>query len=162
LKSATVSKINPRQFAPSLTVSFKSRDELESKKPNWIRLPAMMRMAMTSPNVMKTDRPEWLAPFNFFLFPLLSDLGGYPPGFDRSTFRFITPPETNRKRWKNLEGINLLDGKVYRISMYPDGKRTTVVPESFQIILRQYLGHPLPNAKQRSLAVTAVGIMLQS
>jgi hypothetical protein len=102
----------------------------------------MMRMAMTSPNVMKTDRPEWLAPFNFFLFPLLSDLGGYPPGFDRSTFRFITPLETNRKRWKNLEGINLLDGKVYRISMYPDGKRTTVVPESFQIILRQYLGHP--------------------
>jgi hypothetical protein len=102
----------------------------------------MMRMAMTSPNVMKTDRPEWLAPFNFFLFPLLSDLGGYPRGFDRSTFRFITPPETNRKRWKNLEGINLLDGKVYRISMYPDGKRTAVVPESFQIILLQYLGHP--------------------
>ena len=76
--------------------------KLESKEPNWIRLPAMMRMAMTSPNVMKTDRPEWLAPFNFFLFPLLSDLGGYPPGFDRSTFRFIAPPETNRKRWKNL------------------------------------------------------------
>jgi hypothetical protein len=42
----------------------------------------------------------------------------------------------------NLEGINLLDGQIYRISMYPDGKRTTVVPESFQIILRQYLGHP--------------------
>jgi hypothetical protein len=99
-------------------------------------------MEMTSPKVMKSDRPKWLAPFNFFFFPLLSNLGGYPPGFDRSSFRFITPPESNRAKWKNLRGINLLDGKVYRISMEPDGKRTTVVPESFRIILRQYLEHP--------------------
>ena len=115
---------------------------LTRTEPSWLRLPAMMRMAMTSPNVMKNDRPKWLAPFNFFFFPLLSDLGGYPPGFDRSSFRFITPPESNRAKWKNLDGINLLDGKAYRISMRPDGKRTTVVPESYQIILRQYLGHP--------------------
>lgn len=45
-------------------------------------------------NVMQTSRPDWLAPFNFFLFPLLSDLGGYPAGFDRSNFNFIT--RTNR------------------------------------------------------------------
>jgi hypothetical protein len=116
--------------------------KLESKEPTWQRLPAMMRMAMTSPNVIKTGRPHWLAPFNFFFFPLLSDLGGYPPGYDRSNFRFITATETNRKKWKHLHGINLWDEKVFRISMYPDGKRDTVVPESFQIILRQYLGHP--------------------
>lgn len=115
---------------------------LECKQPSWLRLPAMMRMAMTSPNVLKSDRPYWLAPFNFFYFPLLSDLGGYPPGFDRSTFRFITAPESNRTKWNKLRGINLLDGKPYRISMRPDGKRSTVVPESFQIVLRQYLGHP--------------------
>lgn len=115
---------------------------LRRREPSWLRLPAMMRMAMTSPNVMKSGRPKWLAPFNFFFFPLLSDLGGYPPGFDRSSFRFITPPESNRTKWTSLRGINLLDGRVYRISMQPDGKRTTVVPESFQIILRQYLEHP--------------------
>jgi hypothetical protein len=115
---------------------------LKTSKPTWLQLPAMMRMAMTSPNVMKNDRPEWLAPFNFFFFPLLSDLGGYPRGFDRSNFRFITPPDSNRKHWKNLQGINLLNEKIYRISMYPDGKQNTVVPDTFQIILRQYLGHP--------------------
>jgi hypothetical protein len=115
---------------------------LKSTIPVWLELPAMMQMAMTSPNVMRDARPEWLAPFNFFFFPLLSDLGGYPPGFDRSTFRFITPPESNRAKWKNLQGINLKNGKVYRISMYPDGSKNTVVPESFRIILRQYLRHP--------------------
>jgi hypothetical protein len=116
--------------------------KLEIKKPDWLGLPAMMRLAMTSPNVIKTGRPDWLAPFNFFFFPLLSDLGGYPPGYDRSNFRFITATETNRKKWKHLRGIILWDEKVFRISMHPDGRRDTVVPESFQIILRQYPGHP--------------------
>jgi hypothetical protein len=124
---------------------------LKTKEPDWLELPAMMRMAMTSPNVMRTSRPEWLAPFNFFLFPLLSDLGGYPKGFDRSNFKFITPFESNRKKWKTLEGVNLLDafeGRTYRISMIPDIKQRNVVPESMRIILRQYLRH----AEAKSLA----------
>jgi hypothetical protein len=115
-----------------------------SKEPSWLELPAMMQMAMTSPNVMRTSRPEWLAPFNFFFFPLLSDLGGYPAGFDRSNFKFITPPESNRRKWKTLKGVNLLDvlgGRTYRISMVPDAKQRNVVPDSMRIILRQYLRH---------------------
>jgi hypothetical protein len=49
---------------------------LPCKEPAWLELPAMMRMTLTSPNVMRTQRPEWLFPFNFFFFPLLSELGG--------------------------------------------------------------------------------------
>jgi len=61
------------------------------KDPNWLDLPAMMRMVVTTPNVFKHRRPEWLGPFNFFLFPLLSEtFGGYPSGFDKSNFVFIT------------------------------------------------------------------------
>src|SRR5215831_14412874 len=102
----------------------------------------------TTPNVMRTNRPGWLAPFNFFLFPLISDLGGYPAGFDRSNFKFIIPFESDRSRWKSLRGINLWDEKIYRISMHLGIKRTAVVPESFRIILRQYLRH----AEAKSLA----------
>jgi len=111
----------------------------------------MMQMSMTSPNVMRTSRPEWLAPFNFFFFPPLSDLGGYPAGFERSNFKFITPPESNRRKWKTLEGVNLLDAlgrRTYRISMVPDIKQRNVVPESMRIILRQFLRH----AEVKSLA----------
>jgi len=46
--------------------------KFQPKKPDWLDLPAMMRMVMTSPNVMRNRRPEWLAPFNFF--PVSSDL----------------------------------------------------------------------------------------
>ena len=115
---------------------------LRSNEPKWLGLPAVMRMAMTSPNVMRSNRPDWLAPFNFFLFPLLSDLGGYPRGSDRSNFKFIVPFESNRARWKNLWGINLWDERAYQIKMVPDGKQRNVVPDSIRIILNQYLKHP--------------------
>jgi len=64
--------------------------KLPSKDPNWLNLPTMMRMVVATPNVLKQRRPEWLGPFNFFLFPLLSEtFGGYPTGFDKSTFVFM-------------------------------------------------------------------------
>jgi hypothetical protein len=48
------------------------------------------------------ERPEWLGPFNLFLFPLVSpDLGGYPAGYNKSNFLFITPYESDSKKWKN-------------------------------------------------------------
>ena len=115
----------------------------EPKEPSWLGLPAMMRMVTTSPNVLKNRRPDWLAPFNFFFFPLVSELmGGYPFGFDKTTFQFITPPETDRRKWSTLKGINLLDGQTYQISMVPDSSQSKVIPDSFRIILRQYLGKP--------------------
>ena len=110
------------------------------KKPDWLTLPAMMRMVMTSPNVLKNRRPDWLAPYNFFLFPILSGLEGYPVGFDRANFQFITPSESDRRKWDRLKGINLLDGRTYQISMVPDPKQRKVLPDSFQIVLNQYLG----------------------
>jgi hypothetical protein len=115
---------------------------LKPSNPKWLAHPAMMRMAMTSPNVMRTNRPEWLSPFNFFLLPLLSDIGGYPAGFDKSNFKFIVPFESNRARWKNAWGVNLWDENAYQIKMVPDGKQRNVVPDSMRIILSQYLRHP--------------------
>lgn len=116
--------------------------KLRRKIPTWLSLPAMMRMTMSSPNVMRRNRPDWLSAFNFFLFPLLFDLGGYPTGFDRTNFKFIVPFESKRSEWKRLWGINLWDEQIYRITMRLRKEMDTVVPDSFQIVLRQYLEHP--------------------
>lgn len=115
---------------------------LTFREPRWLDLPAMMRMALTSPNVMREQRPEWLSPFNFFFLPLLSDLGGYPAGCNRSNFKFITPFSSNCQEWKRLKGINVCDGRIYRMEMTPNGKQDKVVPESLRIILRLYLRRP--------------------
>jgi len=42
--------------------------KLPERDPKWLDLPAMMRMVVTTPNVFKHRRPEWLGPFNFFCF----------------------------------------------------------------------------------------------
>jgi hypothetical protein len=112
------------------------------KEPPWLGLPAMMRMVVTTPNVLKNRRPEWLSPFNFFLFPLISGLGGYPAGFNKSNFFFVTPMEDDRSKWSELRGINLFDGQTYQISMSDDGKQDKVKPDSFKMILKQYLKKP--------------------
>ena len=129
---------------------FLLRKELgyQRTKPSWLKLPAMMRMVMSSPNVLRTGRPDWLAPFNFFLFPLLSAADGYPLGYDKSSFQFITRFETDRDKWSTLAGINLRDGRTFCISMLPDANPQRVFPDSFQVILNQYLG----KAEVKSLA----------
>lgn len=121
---------------------------LASKEPAWLDLPAMMRMVLTTPNVLKNKRPEWLGPFNFFLLPLISDLGGYPSGFDKSNFLFITPVELDRRKWRTLVGINLIDRQTYQISMLPRVRQDKVIPDSFRIILNSYL----KKAEAKSLA----------
>jgi len=100
-------------------------------------------MVVTTPNVFKQRRPEWLGPFNFFLFPILSEtFGGYPQGFDKSNFVFITPFESNRKKWSTLLGVNLMDSESYQIAMRPTLNQDKVIPESLRILLRKYLGKP--------------------
>jgi hypothetical protein len=112
---------------------------LASKDPDWLNLPAMMRMVVTTPNVFRQRRPEWLGPFNFFLFPMLSEtFFGYPAGFDKSNFVFITPYESDRKKWDSLKGINLVDGRQYQIAMQPSPNQDKVLPESLKILLRTY------------------------
>ena len=106
-------------------------------------------MVVTTPNVFKQRRPEWLGPFNFFLFPMLSEtFGGYPQGFDKSNFIFITPYESDRRKWSSLLGVNLINGESYQIAMQPTVNQDKVMPDSFRILLRKYLGKP----ERKSLA----------
>jgi hypothetical protein len=116
--------------------------KLRAEEPPWLDLPAMMRMVVTTPNVFKQQRPEWLGPFNFFLFPLVSVLGGYPAGYDKSNFIFITPYESDRKKWKSLEGVNLFDGQRFQIAMRPTAKQDRVIADSLRIVLHNYLSKP--------------------
>jgi DNA polymerase type B, organellar and viral len=116
--------------------------KLPVEEPRWLDLPAMMRMVVTTPNVFKHQRPEWLAPFNFFLFPIVSPLVGQPVGYENSKFVFITPYESDRRKWKSLTGVNLGDGKDFQIAMRPTANQDKVIPDSFRKVLHSYLSKP--------------------
>ena len=113
--------------------------KLPVEEPGWLDLPAMMRMVVTTPNVFKRQRPEWLGPFNFFLFPIVSPLVGQPLGYENSKFVFITPYESDRRKWKSLTGVNLGDGKEFQIAMRPTANQDKVIPDSFRKVLHSYL-----------------------
>lgn len=121
---------------------------LASNEPEWLDYPALMRMTLTSPNVLRGNRPKWLKPYNFFFFPLISELSGYPAQCDRSNFTFIVPFTTDRTEWGRLDGINLHDGRSYVMELTPSPKQDKVLPESLRIILRLYLRR----AESKSLA----------
>jgi hypothetical protein len=122
--------------------------KLPPNEPHWLDRPAMMLMVVTTPNIFKHRRPDWLGPFNFFLFPILSkDFGGYPKGFDKSNFVFITPYESDRRKWASLVGINLCDNQAYQIAPGPVLYQDRVVPESFRILLQKYLGKSEPKSR---------------
>ncbi|HWO28027.1 MAG TPA: hypothetical protein VNO32_04445 [Candidatus Acidoferrum sp.] len=66
----------------------------------------------------------------------------YPAGYDNSNFLFIAPYESDRKKWKSLAGVNLADGHKFQVAMRPTANQDRVIPDSFRIVLRNYLGKP--------------------
>jgi hypothetical protein len=66
----------------------------------------------------------------------------YPAGYDNSTFLFIVPYESDRKKWKSLTGVNLPDGQKFQIAMRPTVNQDRVIPDSFRIVLHNYLSEP--------------------
>jgi hypothetical protein len=47
--------------------------------------------------------------------------------------------ESDRRKWRTLVGINLIDRLTYQISMTPSGREDKDFPDTFRIILNNYL-----------------------
>jgi hypothetical protein len=88
---------------------------LEGKPPRWRARPQMMRMTVTTFNVLKRLH-EWegFRPYNFFLCPVLAD-GGYPANINPERFRLVAPFESKQTKWTHLKCINIGDPKDRRI-----------------------------------------------
>lgn len=76
---------------------------------SWLQRPQMMRMAVTTQNVLNSLHGwEGFRPYNFFLLPIMAP-GGYPANVDPDTFTLVAPFESNQKRWIQSECINIGD-----------------------------------------------------
>ncbi len=121
--------------------------KLKRNNPPWLKRPQMMRMAVTTQNVLRSLR-EWegFRPYNFFLLPILSD-SGYPVGIDPKRFRLVAPFETVQGKWPALECINIGnpdDQHKYKLTTSfttPEfGERAVL--STFEDLLHRYLRHP--------------------
>jgi hypothetical protein len=121
--------------------------QLQGKPPHWRARPQMMRMTVTTFNVLKSLH-EWEAfrPYNFFLLPVLAD-GGYPANIDPEHFRLVAPFESDQTKWKLLKCINIGDPKDRRtyglttsFTSADYGKNAVV--ETFENLFHRYMQHP--------------------
>jgi hypothetical protein len=120
---------------------------LEGKPPSWQARPQMMRMTVTTINVLKSLH-EWkgFRAYNFFLLPVLAD-GGYPMNVNPKSFRLVAPFESEQTKWKHLKCINIGDpkdrhryGLTTSFTSSEFGNRAVV--ETFENLFYRYMQHP--------------------
>lgn len=117
----------------------RQRLSLPAQPPPWLDLPAMMRIAISTPTVLA--RLQHVAgPFSFFLCPLI-DNAGYPSGIDRNAFVVVIPFTKDRAAWLDAEATNVCDGTRYRLAFEQNAAHDRVIPQTLGSILRQYPCH---------------------
>ncbi len=114
---------------------------LPRKAPEWVDLPAMMRIVLGTPHVL--GRLNYLTrPYNFLFCPLIDPVAGYPANVDPNSFTPMTAFTRKRERWSRAECTNVRDGKVYHLASRQSSKLDKLIPQTFGYILRLYLRHP--------------------
>jgi hypothetical protein len=123
---------------------------LETEKLAFEALPAIGRITISSPMVMKalskfnSGKPygDQIKPFNFLLTCQINPLG-HPAGTDPKQFHLIGPYEINPTKWLSSEWIDQYTGKSYRIAGDGHyGDRFTARVKTYGDVVRDYELHP--------------------
>jgi hypothetical protein len=120
---------------------------LPSAIPQWVDLPAMMRIVVSTPHVLGRFH-DLARPYNFLFCPVIDPVAGYPANVDKNKCTLITAFTKDRTRWAEAECINVRDGKRYQLAREQNSKLDKFIPQTFGYILRLYLSH----AEAKSLA----------
>jgi len=121
--------------------------ELPRKKPSWLHRPQMMRLSITTYNVLRM-LGEWeiARPYNFLLLPMVDPSFGY--AFYRHAndkVLLVTEFCSEQSRWYGLKCVNIHTGKKYRMvdaSKEKNPPYNVVFPSTFARLLIEYQEHP--------------------
>lgn len=122
---------------------------LKTRKMNFEYLPAIGRVTISSPAVMRSFEnfnkgkryADQIKPFNFLLTSHVNQLG-HPPGTDPERFHLIAPYESNPKRWLEMPWIEQYSGKTYSVTTEGHhGNRHTARVKTYGEVLREYEFH---------------------
>jgi hypothetical protein len=125
---------------------------LKPADPPWFNHLQMMRMAVTTHNVLNRLH-NWpgFRPYNFFLYPILTDCG-YPGSVsDPKKFSLVTSFESDQSKWHDSKCTNIgdplnPDAKCYTLitdftsRLY--GTKTVAIADTFKSLLYRYMMHP--------------------
>jgi hypothetical protein len=122
--------------------------KMPNKTPPWLDMPQMMRLTITTCNVLEM-LGEWeiARPYNFLLLPMVDPVLGL--AFHRQSsdkVLLVCAFSSKQEQWFDLECVNVYNGKKYKML---NCKKTNgnipynvVFPSQFAHLLIQYRQHP--------------------
>jgi hypothetical protein len=122
--------------------------KLPRKPPSWLDVPQMMRLTITTYNVLEM-LGEWeiARPYNFLLLPMVDPLFGV--AFHRQSTEkvlLVCPFSSKQEEWFALECVNVHNGKSYTMlnckKANGDIPYNVVFPSQFAHLVVQYQIHP--------------------
>ena len=121
---------------------------LKRKEPNWLDRPQMMRLTITTCNVLEMLGDWKIArPYNFIFLPTVDPFLAYPfPKEPNENILLICPFSSNQGKWFDLECVNVHTGKEYKLlncrNQTQNIPQNAVFPSQFARLLLQYQRHP--------------------
>ncbi len=121
--------------------------KLKRKSPSWLDIPQMMRLTITTYNVLKMlGQWEDARPYNFLFLPMVDPTFGY--AFYRRAndkILLVAPFSSKQERWFATECVNIHNGKKYRMVDCTKEKKppyNVVFPSQFARLVIEYQEHP--------------------
>jgi hypothetical protein len=124
------------------------RDALHLKRqePRWLEHPQMMRLTITTCNVLEMLGDWEIArPYNFLFLPMVDPVLGYPFPKEPNVL-LVSAFSSNQDEWFDLECVNVHSGKKYKLlnckNQTANIPQNGVYPSQFSRLLMQYQRHP--------------------
>jgi hypothetical protein len=123
---------------------------LSVKEPEFANLPAIGRITVSSPALMKcleslnVGKPysEQIKPFNFLQTCHVAPFG-HPEGVDTEKFHLVTPYDPDPRKWLAKEWIDQYTGKRFRITTRGHyGSRDIARVKTYGDVVTEYEFHP--------------------
>jgi len=108
--------------------------KLAPTKPAWFARPALMRVVLSTPHVLRRLRLP-VRPFNFLFYVLVDGVVGLPRGVDPQHFTVIAPFSKRRGEWMNLRCLNIYDGRGYSLGLAQTPALDKIIPQTFATLL---------------------------
>jgi hypothetical protein len=121
--------------------------KLKQEPPSWVDIPQMMRVTVTTCNVLEM-LGEWelARPYNFLFIPMVDPTFGH--AFHRHANEpvlLVCPFSSKQERWLEMECVNVHNGKRYKMldcTKENNPIYNVVFPSQFARLLLQYQQHP--------------------
>jgi len=121
--------------------------KLKRKAPSWLNIPQMMRLTITTYNVLEM-LGEWeiARPYNFLLLPMVDPTFGYA-FYRRANEKvlLVCGFSSQQERWFDIKCENIHSGKKYRMvdcTKQRNPPYNVVFPSQFARLLIEYQEHP--------------------